>query len=411
MRPPSDKSLTHRAYMLAAAAKGKSVVRNALRGEDCESTLRCLIQMGLSVSDAAENEQVLEPACEWRQPDSELYCGNSGTTMRLLSGLVAGRPLDVTMTGDPSLSRRPMRRIAEPLRLMGATVEGDTPPLRIVGRRSLRGIRYQSPVASAQVKSCALLAGLSAEGETWVSEPSLSRDHTERMLRALGVPVQEGGGAVGVRGGSDFDGFMFDVPGDISSAAFFMVAAALLPEARLRLHDVDVNPTRTGILDVFKQCRVPLTVSEPRDEMGEPVACIEVGGGGLLGPFEIGGATVPRLIDEIPVLALLATQCDGISRIRDAGELRVKESDRIELIADGLRAMGAEVETYPDGMSIAGPVRLRGAEIEAKGDHRIAMAFAVAGLIADGETVVDGAEAIATSFPSFESELWRLCVV
>jgi 3-phosphoshikimate 1-carboxyvinyltransferase len=411
LRPPSDKSLTHRAYMLAAAAKGKSVVRNALRGEDCQATLECLKQMGLQSAEVEAGEQVLEPATEWRQPQGDLYCGNSGTTMRLLSGLIASRPLDVVMTGDASLSKRPMKRIAAPLRMMGATVEGDTPPLRIVGSSGLRGIRYESPVASAQVKSCALLAGLRAEGETWVSEPSLSRDHMERMLRALGVEVLDDGRAVGVRGGSSFDGFMFDVPGDISSAAFFMVAAALLPQARLRLHDVNVNPTRTGILDVLRECRVPLHVSDPRDEMGEPVACIEVGGDDMLGPFEIGGATVPRLIDEIPVLAVLATQCDGVSRIRDAGELRVKESDRIELIAAGLRAMGAEVETYPDGMSVAGPIRLHGAAIDAVGDHRIAMAFAVAGLIADGETVIDGAESIATSFPEFEKELWRLCVV
>jgi 3-phosphoshikimate 1-carboxyvinyltransferase len=231
------------------------------------------------------------------------------------------------------------------------------------------------------------------------------------MFGALGVPVLRDGLSVGVRGGASFDGFMFDVPGDLSSAAFLMVAAAILPGASVTLHDVGVNPTRTGILDVFKECGVPTFLSGTKVEMGEPVACVEVRSAGALLPFEISGPLVPRLIDEIPILAVLATQADGVSRIRDAGELRVKESDRIELVASGLRAMGAEVETTEDGVDVAGPVRLRGTTVDAQGDHRIAMAFAVAGLVAEGQTVVEGAEAIATSYPDFEKDLWGVSVV
>jgi 3-phosphoshikimate 1-carboxyvinyltransferase len=410
MRPPSDKSLTHRAYMFGAIADGQSTVRHPLRGEDCESTLKCLASMGLEYRFSSDHEVILKPAKEWQQPTANLDCGNSGTTMRLLSGLVASRPLDVTMSGDASLSKRPMKRIAEPLRLMGATVEGDRPPIRIVGGE-LKPIRYASPVASAQVKSCVLLAGLRAAGETWVVEPSLSRDHTERMLRAMGVPLLGEGAEVGVAGGCHLNSFQFDVPADISSAAFFMVAAALVPQSQVTLHDVSINPTRTGILDVFAQCRIPVAADVPLDTLGEPYTSLEVRTATSLQPFAIGGADVPRLIDEIPVLAVLATQCDGESIVRDAGELRVKESDRIALMADGLRAMGADIEGTPDGLIVRGPTPLKGTHIDAQGDHRIAMSFAVAGLIADGETIIDGVESIATSFPDFERELWRLAVV
>jgi 3-phosphoshikimate 1-carboxyvinyltransferase len=444
LRPPSDKSLTHRAYMFAAAATGESLVRSPLRGEDCESTLSCLAQMGLKFEWLSPTEIRLRPLSEWLQPTEFLDCGNSGTTMRLLSGFVASRDLDATMIGDASLTKRPMKRIAEPLRLMGATVEGDTPPLRVKGSSQLRGIDYQSPVASGQIKSCTLLAGLRASGETWVTEPSLSRDHTERMLTALGVKVRRGvvvdllgiekfdeavnfdsaadletfneefnviGWRAGVRGGSNLNPFEFTVPADISSTAFFMVAAAILPTSRLEIKDLSVNPSRTGILDVFLQAGIPCIPDEEREELGEPVADVVVASPfEKRRAFEISGALVPRLIDEIPVLAVLATQCEGLTVIKDARELRVKESDRIELVADGLRQMGAEVETFEDGMAIKGPVKLKGAVIEANHDHRIAMAFAVAGLVAEGSTTILGAEAIATSFPGFEEELRRLSV-
>jgi 3-phosphoshikimate 1-carboxyvinyltransferase len=299
-----------------------------------------------------------------------------------------------------------MKRIGEPLRLMGAKIEGDTPPLSIGGGQ-LKGIDYVSPVASAQIKSCVLLAGLRAEGKTTVREPSPSRDHTERMLRATGVAVDSTNG-VSVCGGSVPSGFQFNVPADISSAAFFLVAAAIRPGSRLRIEDLSVNPTRTGILDVLTQAAVPYHLFAERDELGEPVAEMEIHGPKQLQPFEISGAMVPRLIDEIPVLAILATQCLGTSVIRDARELRVKESDRIETVAAGLRAMGASVETFEDGFAITGPTRLQAARIEADGDHRIAMAFAIAGLIAEGTTKLDGAEAIATSYPAFMEDLQRL---
>jgi 3-phosphoshikimate 1-carboxyvinyltransferase len=442
IRPPSDKSLTHRAYMLAAVADGHSVIKMPLTGEDCQSTLSCLEQLGLQFTWTGPNEIRLDPAPEWMQPDAPLDCGNSGTTMRLLSGLIASRPLDVVMHGDSSLSKRPMKRIADPLRLMGARFEGDHPPIRIKGGR-LKGITYETPVASAQIKSCVLLAGLRAEGETWVDEESLSRDHTERMLSALGVKVRRGylseelgvyafqedvdfdsqesldaladeyhiaGWRCGIVGGERIQAFDFTVPADISSAAFFMVAAAMLPTSRLEIKDLSINPSRTGIFDVFHQVGIPCIPDEERHELGEPVADLLVACPfEKRRPFEIASPLVPRLIDEIPVLAILATQCEGESIIRDAGELRVKESDRIEVVASGLRAMGAEVETFEDGMAIRGPAKLKGAVIDAKNDHRIGMAFAIAGLVAEGDTVIEGAEAIATSFPAFESELQRLC--
>lgn len=406
---PADKSLTHRAYLLGAIAEGNSRIRNALRGEDCEATLRCLGQMGLSHEWTSESEVVLIPAPRWHSPAADLDCGNSGTTIRLMSGLIASRPISARMVGDASLSRRPMNRIIEPLRRMGAQIEGDTPPLSIVGTDSLSGIEYASPVASAQVKSCILLAGLRAVGTCRVTEPVKSRDHTERMLRAGGIDVREDGLSVAVTGGARMQPFEFDVPGDISSAAFFLAAGAVIPEAEIVIRSVGVNPTRTGILDVFDQTGIRVRMENERESLGEPVADLFVRNQGIGMPFCIEGDLVPRLVDEIPVLAVLATQLDGVSRIRGAAELRVKESDRIEAIAAGLRAMGAEVETYADGIDVAGPTRLRGATIFANGDHRIAMAFSVAGLVADGETRIEGAESIHTSYPEFERHLGSLC--
>lgn len=390
--------------MFASVATSPSEISMPLTGGDARSTAACLRQLGVSVE---WDDTIQVVPAEWRSPSAPLDCGNSGTTMRLLSGLLASRPLECTLVGDHSLSRRPMKRIAEPLRLMGATVEGDTPPLHLVGG-DLQGIRYVSPVASAQIKSCVLLAGLRASGETWVREPELSRDHTERMLAGLGVTVMRGEEGVGVRGGASWEGFSIRIPGDISSAAFFMVAAAILPGAELTVEELSINPTRTGLLDVFAQCGIPVEIANERELLGEPVADVTVRTAPVLKPFQIDGPLVPRLIDEIPVLAVLASQCEGTSEIRDARELRVKESDRIENVAQGLRTMGVPVETFDDGMAIEGPVSLRGAVIDVDGDHRIAMAFAIAGLIAEGETILEGAEAIATSFPTFESELYRL---
>jgi 3-phosphoshikimate 1-carboxyvinyltransferase len=292
---------------------------------------------------------------------------------------------------------------------MGATVVGDTAPLFIEGSDELTAIDYATPVASAQVKSCILLAGLRAKGTTRVTEPERSRDHTERMLKACGVRLELDGLTVSLEGGQRIHPFEFEVPGDLSSAAFFMVAGAIVPDASVGIAGVGVNPTRTGILDVFQQSGLEVALEAERDSLGEPAADIYVRYTGIGMPFEISSALVPRLLDEIPALAVLATQLDGVSVIQDAEELRLKESDRIETVADGLQAMGAEVEPTRDGMRITGPTRLRGTKIQAGGDHRIAMAFAIAGLVAEGETVIEGAETIATSYPDFERNLWELC--
>lgn len=403
IRPPSDKSLTHRAFLFAGLAKGSSQIHQPLLGEDCISTLKCLESMG-AIWELTEHGVHLTPAQEWSQPKGELDCGNSGTTMRLLAGLLASRPLDVTMMGDASLSKRPMKRIAEPLRLMGATVEGDRPPLRVIGA-NLKAIDYESPVASAQVKSCVLLAGLRASGTTSVTEPSLSRDHTERMLTSLGVDVRREGLKVSVEPGAVWSGFDMAIPADISSAAFWLVAALVVPGSNVNLMEVGVNPTRTGILDVFEQAGASYEVHMMDEAMGEPVAEINARFSGDLRPFTIEGGLVPRLIDEIPVLAVLATQCLGTTIIRDAQELTVKESNRITVVAEHLNAMGAKVTPTEDGMVIEGPTPLRGTVVQAGGDHRIAMAFAVAGLIADGETVISGFDSVATSYPDFCAHL------
>lgn len=410
IRPPSDKSLTHRAYLLAALARTPSEIRMPLRSEDCDATLRIIQQLGATVDEIDPERILIWPSERLQSPEEALDCGNSGTTMRLLSGILASEPgMECTLTGDESLSRRPMGRIANPLREMGAEIEGETAPLVIRGK-ALRGIRYPSPVASAQVKSCLLLAGLRASGETWVDEPALSRDHTERMLASLGIELRHDGSAVGVRGGASWEGFEVDIPADISSAAFLMVAGAILPQAKIRLNEVGVNPTRTGILDVMRAAGAAVREENPSTAMGEPVRDLFIEGGAMMRPFEIGGSLVPRLVDEIPVLAVLATQADGVTRIRDAKELRVKESDRIATVAQGLRTLGVEVTEHDDGMDIYGPVRLQGGEVHAHGDHRIAMSFAIAALIAEAPIVVHGAETIATSFPGFSKLLEGLIV-
>lgn len=404
LRPPSDKSLTHRAYMFASIADGLCRVCTPLTGEDCQSTLRALQALGLTV-----DGEKLTPR-EWHAPASALDCGNSGTTARLLSGLLAGQPFSTKLTGDASLSRRPMRRIIEPLTLMGARFEGDKLPLTIQGT-DLKGITYDSPVASAQVKSAVLLAGLHAQGTTRFTEPSLSRDHTERMFRAMNIRLEREGDELVLEGGQRPTAFEFAVPADISSAAFWLVAAALVPESRIVLKDVGVNPSRTGILDVLTQVGVPVEPGDLRDELGEPVADLVVETPRTLKPFQISGDLVPRLIDEIPILAVLATQCEGVSVIRNAEELRVKESDRIETMANALTRMGANIETFADGMAVYGPTPLHGQSFHVEGDHRVAMALAIAGLIAEGTTEISGAETIATSYPQFHEHLRGLAIV
>lgn len=407
LRPPSDKSLTHRAVIFSALASGDSVIRNPLLGEDCRATMEIFRAMGISVD--VGDEVHISSNGHLNSPASPLDCGNSGTTMRLLCGVLAGRErLEATLVGDESLSRRPMARVTQPLRLMGADIAGDQAPLIIRGQR-LNGIKYVSPVASAQIKSAILLAGLSAEGETWVTEPAKTRDHTENMLRFHGIEVLEDGAlTVGVRGGASWGGATYDIPADISSAAFWMVAALICPGSNLTLEGVGTNPTRSGILDVLADAGAGVMDMNSRDAMGEAVEDLQVGYSDDLRAFIIEGDLVPRLIDEIPVLAVLATQCHGRTVIRDAQELKVKESDRIAKMVEGLGAMGAKIEATEHGMIIEGPTPLRAAQVEADGDHRIAMSFAVAGLIADGETRIGGAQTIATSYPDFWDDLRRL---
>ncbi|MBV6503409.1 MAG: 3-phosphoshikimate 1-carboxyvinyltransferase 1 [Fimbriimonadales bacterium] len=404
LRPPSDKSITHRAYLIGALAARGALIRKPLRGQDCEDTLELVKALG-AIVEAGDDSVRIRPS-KLSSTAAPLWCGNSGTTLRLAAGLIAGQGLSAVLTGDESLSKRPMRRIVEPLREMGADIQGDTPPVTIQAS-NLHGIEYASPIASAQIKSCVLLAGLGAEGDTSVSEPSHSRDHTERMLGSSGVSVRVEGLTVTISPGRP-EHLEVDIPADPSSAAFFLVAAAMLG-GPLTAKSVCVNPTRSGILDVLAEAGVSFTLVRSEGTDSEPIAdiCVETKPEDLK-PFNVGGDLIPRLIDEIPVLAVLATQCNGTSEFRDARELRVKESDRIEAIASGLRKMGANVEVWEDGFSVAGPTKLHGTTIEAKGDHRIAMSFAVAGLMAEGETRILGAETIRTSFPDFEQELRRL---
>ena len=422
LRVPGDKSVSHRAAILASLARGRTRVENFSASADCASTLEAL--RGLGVRVGREGGVVLvEGACaegggpSFRQPSRPLDCGNSGTTMRLLAGVLAAQPFTSTLTGDESLSRRPMRRVIEPLELMGARLwaEDGHAPLRVEGRRPLRAVRYEMPVASAQVKSCVLLAGLGAEGRTEVVEPSAqTRDHTERMLRWFGVPVEAGEDAgspgrvvVSLEGGAPLVARDLTVPGDISSAAFPLAAAALLPGSDLELEGVGLNPTRTAVLAALRSLGAPLEVEDEREQSNEPVGLVRVrGAGGLAatvgGGNVIRGGQIAQLIDELPVLAVVGTGVEGGLEIRDARELRVKESDRIGATVANLRAMGAEVEEFEDGLRVGGPVRLRGARLQSFGDHRIAMAFAVAALTARGETEIEGAEeCVSISFPEF----------
>jgi 3-phosphoshikimate 1-carboxyvinyltransferase len=409
IRVPGDKSISHRALLFGALAEGVTTITGFLDSEDTHATAGCLRAMGVTI-DAGDPVRVHGVGLHGlRAPAETLWVGNSGTTTRLLMGILAGQPFAATLEGDASLARRPMDRVAIPLRRMGAAVEGQgtrcTPPVTVHGG-ALHAIHYTSPVASAQVKSAVLLAGLYADGVTTVTEPEKSRDHTERMLRGFGVAVEEDGLTVRVRGGQTLRGGTVAVPGDISAAAFFLVAAAITPGAAVTVCGVGINPTRAGILDVLQAMGADLTLSNTREQSGEPVADLTVHYGPLRGT-EIGGALIPRLIDELPVLAVAAACAEGVTVIRDARELRVKESDRITTVSRFLRDMGAVVEEREDGMVIHGGTPLHGAIVGSDGDHRIAMSAAVAALVA-GPTEIRGAEAIATSFPRFTTLLREL---
>jgi 3-phosphoshikimate 1-carboxyvinyltransferase len=407
---PADKSISHRAAMLSALGEGPSRIAGFPDSADPQSTLSCLRQLGIEM----EREPGGPLRIEGRglgglqAPEAPLDCGNSGTTMRLLAGILAGQPFESVLTGDASLRARPMERIAAPLRRMGAEVEltDGSAPIHISGGAALEGMEYELPVASAQVKSCVLLAGLFAEGETTVIEPVPSRDHTERML---GLDVVEIGGArhLTVRQGHPVDARTWSVPKDFSAAAFFLVAASVVPDGELRLPGAGMNPSRNAFLDVLRAMGADVTADNERTKGGEPRADLTVRPASLRG-VQVGGRQIPNLIDEIPVLAVAGACAEGRTEIRDASELRVKETDRIAAMAEGLRTLGAEVETFDDGLALEGPQPLTGASVDARDDHRVAMALAVAGLVAEEETTVEGAEAARVSFPGFWEEEERV---
>jgi 3-phosphoshikimate 1-carboxyvinyltransferase len=407
---PGDKSISHRALLFGALATGETRVRGLLDAEDVASTRRAVERLGASVR-AEGGEVVVVPPARLAEPDDVIDCGNSGTSLRLLAGVLAGVPGISVLTGDASLRRRPVRRVIEPLRRMGASLsarDGDRLPPLVVRGGPLRAARHDLAVASAQVKSACLLAGLFADGETTVAEPQRSRDHTERMLRGMGVPVRADGLAVTVSPSRPRGGRV-DVPGDISSAAFFLCAAAASPGSEVTVRGLGVNPTRTGLLDVLAAMGAEVARAGEREVAGEPRADVTVRAAELRAT-EIAGAIIPRLIDELPVVMVMATQARGRTVIRDARELRVKESDRLAAMGETLAAAGARIELFDDGCAIVGPTRLRGVPVRTRLDHRIAMSMAIAQLFAAGEEVVlDDVACVGTSFPSFFDLLDALC--
>jgi 3-phosphoshikimate 1-carboxyvinyltransferase len=416
---PGDKSISHRAVMFGALAEGKTEVTNFLQGADCLSTIHCFRQMGIEIiNEVASNTVTIhgKGLHGLTQSKETLDVGNSGTTIRLISGILSGQNFTTTITGDASIQKRPMARIMTPLRMMGADIESlknnGCAPLLIHGKKmgtdqTLHGIHYHSPVASAQVKSCVLLAGLYADGETSVTEPSLSRDHTERMLREFGATLRSHGNTATILPNPHLAGRKLHVPGDISSAAYFIAAALIVPNSEVVIKNVGINPTRDGILHVCRQMGANIQLENVIDHGGEPVADILVKHSELHGT-EIAGSIIPTLIDEIPVIAVLACFAKGETIIKDASELKVKESNRIDTMVENLSKMGADIVATEDGMIIRGGKPLHGASIESKFDHRIAMSFAVASLMAEGNTEIKDADCVNISYPNFYSDLKNL---
>ena len=403
-RVPGDKSISHRAVMLGSLAEGVTEVTGFLEAEDALATLACFQAMGVKIDRLSEGRLRIYGVGlhGLKAPENVLYVGNSGTSMRLLSGILAGQSFDSVLTGDNSLTKRPMRRVIDPLTLMGAVVNSSdkgTSPLEIKGGQSLEGIQYQMPMGSAQVKSCLLLAGLYANGTTEISEPAVTRDHTERMLRGFGYAVKTEGSVVSLRGGGKLEAMSIDVPADISSAAFFLVAASITPNSDITLEHVGVNRTRTGVIDILLKMGADIQLQNERTVGGEKVADIRVRSSQLNG-IDVPENLVALAIDEFPVIFIAATYAKGKTRVTGAEELRVKESDRIQAMADGLQRLGVDAQATIDGMIInGGPVY--GGEVESVDDHRIAMAFAVAGLQAEGVIKINNCENVATSFPNF----------
>ena len=408
---PGDKSISHRYAMLAGIADGPSRLNNYSTGADCASTLACLRALGVKWERKTEGGNVIEvqgSGLSLSAPGQPLDCGNSGSTIRMLSGIVAGQKFGTEMAGDESLSRRPMERVITPLKAMGAEIisQNGRPPLRIAGG-NLKGINYQMPVASAQVKTCLLFAGLLAEGKTRIEEPLRTRDHGEVALRAFGAQLERNGNAVSILGGQRLRGIEALVPGDLSSAAFFLCAASLFPGSKLSITNLLMNPTRARLLDILIQMGLHISVTQLEEVHGELVGALQVEGGRLKGAT-IAGSDTAALIDELPVLAAIAPYTEQGIEVRNATELRVKESDRIASIASNLRAMGAQVEEREDGLKIPGGQSLHGAELQSFGDHRIAMAFSIAALRAQGETLIHGSQCAAISYPDFFSMLESL---
>ena len=406
---PGDKSISHRAVMLGALANGTTHITGFLMGEDCLSTIDCFRKMGVSI-DVSDKEVVVEGVGlhGLTAPECELYTGNSGTTTRLLSGILAGQSFTSTMNGDATIQRRPMGRVMKPLREMGASIEGKDDnfcPLTM-HPSELHGIEYRLPVASAQLKSAILLAGLYAEGQTTVIEPAPSRDHTERMFRALGVEIETNGNVITLNPPEDLHAVDIAVPSDISSAAYFLVAGAIVPGSELTIKNVGVNPTRTGIIDVLRDMGADITESNFREET-EPVCDLTVRYSRLHGT-EIGGAIIPRLIDELPVIAVAAAFAEGETVIRDAQELKVKESNRIASMVAELSKAGVDVEETDDGMIVRGGAKPHGASFETYKDHRIAMSLSILGLAAEGASRIDEPEVVAISYPDFFGTIEKL---
>ncbi len=407
---PGDKSISHRSIMLGALAEGKTVVRGFLQGADCLSSIACFEKMGIQIENDRAKDIVKiagKGLHGLQKPDTVLDTGNSGTTTRLISGILAAQDFECTLNGDASIQKRPMKRIMEPLSMMGAQIESilgnGCAPLHITGTQ-LHGIHYNSPVASAQVKSAILFAGLYAEGATSVTEPEISRNHSELMLKGFGASVMSQDRTVTILPANQLIAQEIDVPGDISSAAYFIAAGLMTPNSEICIRNVGINPTRDGIIKVCQNMGASIAVENIRKTAGEPVADLIVRTSSLHGTT-IGGSIIPTLIDELPVIAVLACFADGTTIIKDAQELKVKESNRIDTVVDNLKRMGADVEATDDGMIIHGGKPLHGATIDSHLDHRIAMSFAIAGGIVDGETDILGAECVNISYPDFYETL------
>ena len=419
LRIPGDKSISHRVAMLASVAGGISRITGFASSADCQATLDCIRKLGIDVQEDADAGIIINGKGLFgyrpEAPVVHLDAGNSGSTIRMLSGLLAGQQFSSEVTGDASLRRRPMARIIEPLGLMGARIEGtggNFAPLTIHGHK-LHSISYKSPVASAQVKTCVLFAGLLAEGCTVLSEPAPSRNHSELMLKEFGalVDASPSSGVVSIEGLQELRPVDYHVPGDVSSAAFFIAAASILPDSEVVLRDVNLNPSRTAFIDVLRDLEASIQIQNLREQHGELRGDLVVssstlvsGGQGTL----LAGEIIPNIIDEIPILAVVATQVEGRVEVRDARELRIKESDRIRTVANGIRSLGGQIEEFEDGFAVTGPQRLTGGRVETAGDHRIAMAFAIAGLVAEGTTEIVDADCASVSFPEFFESLAKL---